>query len=508
MCTYLDQVGHTYYFRRGVPADLRATIRTATGAPRSEWKFSLKTKDRETAKRLITPYTIDTNEQIDRARDHAAQAPGEAAGKPSGRSPWASEAAMEHDAERDQDDAERDARWEAREPLRRQLETAMRKSTLEITPREAAMRDLLRDQAHEFTVAAERQITRQVARAMDRRGKTLEIDAPAPSTASGIMLHKAVVDRWAAERKVMKKGEDAHRRVAEWFYERVGSKPIDQITRKDVLAFKDKLLAEGATHTNINVKLSRLRTLLQWAADNELVTDNVAKGISLKDTDRAKNKRREFDLASLRSIFASPVFAGGSRPTQGRGEAAYWLPLLALYSGARLEELGQLRPEDVALLAYPDQGGIEQQSWFIRIREDQTDDMRLKNAHSERNVPVHSELARLGFLALVEAATKAGDKRLFPLLKPNVYGTLTAKWGEWFGPYLRAVCGVTDTRLVFHSFRHTFKQYARHAGIDEGIQRQIMGHSSSDVADQYGSGYPLHQVVAGMSRYGVPGLTI
>lgn len=62
--------------------------------------------------------------------------------------------------------------------------------------------------------------------------------------------------------------------------------------------------------------------------------------------------------------------------------------------------------------------------------------------------------------------------------------------------------------MVFHSFRHTFKDYARLAGIEEGIQRQIMGHSSGDVADNYGSGFPLHKLVEGIKRYKVPGLVI
>ena len=151
---------------------------------------------------------------------------------------------------------------------------------------------------------------------------------------------------------------------------------------------------------------------------------------------------------------------------------------------------------------------MERRTWFIRIREDATDKLRLKNAASERDVPVHPELERLGFLQYVAAMRGAGEARLFPRLRPNVYGRLTAKWGEWFGPYLRNVCGLTDKRLVFHSFRHTFKQYARHAGIEEGVQRQIMGHSSTDVADEYGSGYPLHRVVEGIGRYRVPGLAL
>ena len=54
--------------------------------------------------------------------------------------------------------------------------------------------------------------------------------------------------------------------------------------------------------------------------------------------------------------------------------------------------------------------------------------------------------------------------------------------------YRAELAGYIDERMVFDSFRHTFKQHARLAGILEGVQRQIMGHSSSDTADEYGSG--------------------
>ena len=67
MCTYLDQVGATYYFRRVVPAELRPFIRTKTGAPRTEWKLSLGTKDRDVAKRKIPDFTIETQREIDAA---------------------------------------------------------------------------------------------------------------------------------------------------------------------------------------------------------------------------------------------------------------------------------------------------------------------------------------------------------------------------------------------------------------------------------------------------------
>jgi len=101
------------------------------------------------------------------------------------------------------------------------------------------------------------------------------------------MLDTIIVDRWAAERKVVKKGVDTPRAVARWFYQRVGSKPVSEITRADVLAFKDKLIAEGQSPANTLMKLSRLRTLLQWAADNDYAASNAAQGVRVLDTDQA-----------------------------------------------------------------------------------------------------------------------------------------------------------------------------------------------------------------------------
>nr|WP_206742412.1 hypothetical protein [Sphingomonas melonis] len=171
-----------------------------------------------------------------------------------------------------------------------------------------------------------------------------------------------------------------------------------------------------------------------------------------------------------------------------------------------MEELGQLRSSDVAYLSYPDDQGEMRSAWFIRIVADEDDGLQLKNAGSERMVPVHSALQALGFVAFANDALGNESKRLFPALKPNVYGRLTAKWGEWFNPYMRRTCGITDKRMVFHSFRHTFKDYARLSGMSEGVQRQLMGHSSGDAADHYGSGYPPHQLVEGMRLYKIPGL--
>lgn len=68
MCTHLNKTNSTYYFRRPVPKNLIGHFATATGKPRTEWKFSLRTKDREEDKRLLRPYVSDTDRLIDDAR--------------------------------------------------------------------------------------------------------------------------------------------------------------------------------------------------------------------------------------------------------------------------------------------------------------------------------------------------------------------------------------------------------------------------------------------------------
>ncbi|ODP36203.1 hypothetical protein BFL28_07280 [Sphingomonas turrisvirgatae] len=478
--------------------------------------LSLRTKDRDEAKRLIPRHTIETDGLLDKARARMSQiSPQDVVQARSDRAAAYEAAREEHDRvaseiglrEADEKEARREELSDAIAALRNRL----RGRTAEMTPEERTVAYLFEEVEFDRDILRDRLASMKVQRAALDGSPAASTEAPASPRApaaqtSGVMLDGEIVDLWSAERKVAKKGVDTHRAVARWFYERAGRKPVGAITRADVLTFKTKLVQEGQSAANIKMKLSRLRTLLQWASENDYAKENAAAGVSIRDAEAARNRRREFDLASLNRIFASAIYTDGERPTGGRGEASFWLPLLALYTGARMEELGQLRPSDVERVTYPDADGKPQQSWFIHIKEEADDKLKLKNAASERSVPVHPELERLGFIRFVESVRESKADRLFQL-RPNVYGRLTAKWGEWFSVHLRGTCKVTDRRMVFHSFRHTFKQYARGAGIVEGVQRQIMGHSPGDVADEYGSGYPAHQVVAGMALYRIPGLT-
>lgn len=129
---------------------------------------------------------------------------------------------------------------------------------------------------------------------------------------------------------------------------------------------------------------------------------------------------------------------------------------------------------------------------------DRQEGQHLKNSGSHRRIPVHPERIKLGF---IDFAKKQKGDRIFHQLKVDVFGTLTGNWSKWFGHYLRNVCGVTDKRMVFHSFRHTFKDMCRLAGIDEAVHDALTGHSSSSVSRNYGGlNYPLGPLVEAVGK--------
>lgn len=183
-----------------------------------------------------------------------------------------------------------------------------------------------------------------------------------------------------------------------------------------------------------------------------------------------------FTVDELNKLFASPVFAAGKRPAGGRGEAAFWFPLLALYTGARRTELAQLKVGDVR-----EYDGI----WFIDFN-DAGEGQNLKNMSSARSVPIHEVLIGLGFVRHVEERKRAvgDDQPLWPGFEPPVMPKAKA-WTKWFSRYLSDHV-VDSSAKTFHSFRHTFKRACREAGISEEIHHAFTGHVGGGVGRSYG----------------------
>jgi integrase len=336
----------------------------------------------------------------------------------------------------------------------------------------------------------------------------------------------SVVDAWSAERKPRPQTVQEFTTAVRRFRELHGEITVDQITKPLVVAFKDallqlprrsshavreKTLPEQIEHlkgdptprlkaTAVKKQLNCLSAILGWAVDNAIIEHNPARGVTVRNPEQEQRARYSYDLADLATIARFPTFMEGERPEGGKGEAAVWLPLLALYSGARLTELGQLLVTDVRV-----ETGIH----YLNIQGGMNEgtEQRVKRKASIRRVPIHSEIMRLGFLRYVEERKRAGDARLFPALKPRPRtGVLTASFSEWWGRYAREH-GIKDKRKTFHSFRHSFRDAGRRAEIEEVIQDAIDGRSVGRTGRKYGdAGYPIEVLAKHINRITYPGI--
>jgi integrase len=304
-------------------------------------------------------------------------------------------------------------------------------------------------------------------------------------------------DLWADSATRRETTVDDYRKVFAAFAEFVQGKRLASISRVDVLGFRDLLTARGQSPVTVSRKIGILKTFFRMARDYELMTANPADRVKVVHAARQKS-RVAFSAEDLSRIFHSPIYTGDYQPVSGGREACYWLPLLALFTGGRVEELAQLLVRDIR--------SAKGLGWYIDI-SDEAEHSHLKNAASRRRVPLHQTLIDCGFL---DYAQSVRDGRfLFPALKPNPRGKFGGYFSTFFSGYLRRCVRITDPRKVFHSFRHTFKDLCRRAGIDEAVHDALTGHTSPHAGRRYGNEhYPLEPLFAAMERFEVPELDV
>lgn len=272
-------------------------------------------------------------------------------------------------------------------------------------------------------------------------------------------------------------------------------KGLDCYRRRTLILFRDHLLHDKKfARKTVAKHLAFIRAVYQLAYDNERLEVNHASLIRVRKPKHEKKARLRFSSEQLLSFFTSPVYSERFRPIGGAADASYWIPVIALFSGARLEEIAQLRVSHLR-----QHNGI----WFMEIT-DADDSGSLKTDSSYRRIPIHPELISLGLISYLNELRLSGKDYLFPYLKPDCTNKRSGNFSKWFSRYLRKNVGITDKRIVFHSFRHTFRQACRDAQIDEEIADALMGHSSrGGTGRSYGDHYPLeplHEAIK-MIRY-------
>ncbi len=274
---------------------------------------------------------------------------------------------------------------------------------------------------------------------------------------------------------------------------------------------KEHPAASRLSAATVNKLIGGVQATLIWAHDKGgFIPDDVAWAdpFARMRLEEDEPERDPFEIAELQILFSSPVFSNKERPKAGRGEAAYWLPLLALFAGGRRGELAPLRVADV-------QRDSTNGAVMLTITEDREAGKSLKTRNSQRAVPVHPQLRRLGFLDYVEKVRREHGEKvwLFPLVAPDQAGGAAA-WTKWFGRYIRSL-GIKDPAKVFHSLRHNFIDALRAGGVDEEMREALVGHGWWRTSTNRGYGardmvhrFTAKRLVAAVGRVAYPRLDL
>ncbi|HCG24994.1 MAG TPA: hypothetical protein DE060_07755 [Lentisphaeria bacterium] len=239
---------------------------------------------------------------------------------------------------------------------------------------------------------------------------------------------------------------------------------------------------ETLSKKTVNLMSAKIGSFFIWCFDHEYIDRNPANKLQLKLGHKANMERSPYSTDDLKLLFTNL-----REDTLNNWKIhKLWIPLIALYSGARQNEICQLQLENIF-----NAGGIP----CFEITETGDEHASLKNKGSKRVVPIHPVLLQLGFLNYVLDRRKSkrtkqpGANRLwFTLEYKEKYG-YAHDFQKFFGRFNRK--NVTaDEKKVFHSFRHNFTNNLKQQGVQESMVAELVGHTVNSMTfSRYGKDF-------------------
>ena len=231
---------------------------------------------------------------------------------------------------------------------------------------------------------------------------------------------------------------------------------------QEVVEIADQLNLERSSIPTVNKRLDVLRAVFSYGLEEDKVAKNPFVNLRMKEAKKAKSKRQPMGEHDLDNLFKG----------LSRGSEDFWVTMIALYQGARQNEILQLRREDIFK---------ERDTWVISFH-DRFDDNSLKTESSVRVVPVHHHLIGMGLADWVGHIGKG--QRLFQSASLGVYGN----YSQTYSKHINAVFRSLRVTNHFHSLRHSFRDACREAEVPSDIADYLGGWSgSASVSRSYGA---------------------
>jgi len=301
--------------------------------------------------------------------------------------------------------------------------------------------------------------------------------------------------------------DELDRRVMRDFAEKIKDLPAERSkfarelslvspTFNDLVALKKAHGRTGISEGECRKILDTLAQIFNWAVAEGDMPANPASKLGSEAVRKASKRKakahEQRDLLSpddLSKVFSASWFVNGvgDRTAKGTFYAYrphyYWLPVLALYCGGRLNELAQLYVKDIVAphgihcldFNLEGDGKID----VDEVDAGDADDKSLKNMSSARRVPIPQLVIDLGFIQYVERLRELGHKRLFSELNFDAEKGYGKYAGKWFNDALLGKkLGIPrDGKKTFHSMRHNFATALGTLHAAPNQKADLMGHT-------------------------------
>jgi integrase len=246
-------------------------------------------------------------------------------------------------------------------------------------------------------------------------------------------------------------------------FDKAVGKPIEQIENSVVQRWIDSLIdpdAEtGLSSKTVNRQLGEINNYWRWLQSLQIVPEDRNPFVGRRVKEPA-NRRKTKD--ELRQRFRPEDVVNIHQTAAAKGDTVLAAAIkIAMFSGARIEGVAQLRATDIRIDPDTD---IQ----FMCMAD--------KSAAGDRYVPVHPEISKL-LDQLIKNAEK--DGYLIASNAKNKYGERSQPIGKRFGR-LKTELGF-DGRYVFHSLRKTVAHLFESAECPPGVAKDIIGHAKTDM---------------------------
>jgi integrase len=257
----------------------------------------------------------------------------------------------------------------------------------------------------------------------------------------------------------------------------IGHDDATQVTALAVNDWVRSLIAKPlAVKTVRDGYVPAISVLMSDAVSRGLIPFNPVTGVRVRGPKATQLRSRSLSDDEAQVILSAALGPHPASLTERHARARRWVPWVCAYTGARVNEITQLRAMDVR-----QEGDV----WVIHI----TPEAGSVKTRKARSVPLHSHLIDQGFHLL----GKADDPTpLFYDPKGHRGGSdgnpQFKKVGERLALWVRSL-GISGVQPN-HGWRHRFKTVARAVRMDPEARDAIQGHAPQTEGQAYGD-WPL-----------------